>query len=100
MKEIAAASSRDPEGALTEARNYSTQHLTTGSSPRWNAYYVPMLSEHGEQEVLADLELKHDLSFNSLRDALDNPEVNEVMSELIPVRQALGPLGLFLGLVD
>lgn len=90
------ANAEEPVKALTEARDRSTRFLSKARTDLWNTWFVPILVRRDVEEAMFAVELRYDLDFPTLDDAMASEAFWE---KTVEIQRALGVVGLFWALL-
>jgi hypothetical protein len=102
MEAIARGSAQDLEGALRRARDASAPYISDARTTMEAARFRPVWVKEGEDGLLGELysAATGDSPFvRTLKEAMEMPAWEEIMSKPVSIRRAWGPLGLFWSLL-
>jgi hypothetical protein len=98
MRTIAKQSALDPVKARRDARQECGSYLLDGKTSRYWSEFAPLYAEGGEEAVLFRAE-DHGIRAANFQELLGSAQFWHAMSEVIPIRRAWGPVGLFWALL-
>lgn len=96
MYAVSRQSVSDVRGALRRATELSSAYITNGFSTRSHAWFMPTLAE--AREVQTVIQRGATLGLNDARSwtqVTASADWHRKMTELVPIRRAWGPIGLF-----